>query len=204
MRTQSQNPENTSSSRPRTLARELDRGARQMNSVRSAPRTTGPAQVQAHHAAKASAAVPALNPALKRSMPDRVDAFERKSVTSQLLQRGMTGAGVSKLQQQLVAAKFMSVDDQRSGPGVYGPRTEAAVKRLQAYVGLPVTGIAAPSTLAALASGVRFQPAPAKTRDPESTMPVALARVHAKLSETFTDEVTQPMGRPVLERNTGL
>lgn len=158
-----------------------------MTSVRLAPRTTGPAQVQGHHAAKAPVA-----PAAKRP----VDAFERKSVTSQILQRGMTGAAVSRLQQQLVAAKFMSLDDQRSGPGVYGPRTEAAVKRLQAYAGLPVTGIAAPSTLAALASGVRYQPPPAKTRDPDVTMPVRLSMVHAKLSETFTDEVTQPMGRP--------
>lgn len=138
-----------------------------------------------------------MAPAVK-TVKKQVDAFERKSVTSQLLQRGMTGAAVSKLQQQLVAAKFMSIDDQRSGPGVYGPRTEAAVKRLQAFVGLPVTGVAAPSTLAALASGVRFQPAPAKTRDPDVTMPVRLSMVHAKLSETFTDEVTQPMGRPTI------
>ena len=126
----------------------------------------------------------------------KVDAFERKSVTSQILQRGMTGAAVSKLQQQLVAAKFMSVDEQRSGPGVYGPRTENAVKRLQAHVGLPVTGIAAPSTLAALASGARYQPV-MKQRDPEVTTPITMAMVHAKLSETFTDDVTQPMGSPL-------
>ncbi len=131
--------------------------------------------------------------------PGKVDAFERKSVTAQILQRGMTGAAVSKLQQQLVAAKFMSVDEQRSGPGVYGPRTENAVKRLQAYVGLPVTGIAAPSTLAALASGARYQPVQAKPmkRDPEVTTPITMAMVHAKLSETFTDDVTQPLGSPL-------
>src|SRR3990167_1887121 len=109
-----------------------------MTSVRLAPRTTAPASVQGHHAPKSSAPAAARKP---------VDGFERKSVTTQLLQRGMTGSAVSQLQQRLVAAKFMSSNDFKSGPGVYGPRTEAAVMRLQAHVGLPVTGVAAPSTL---------------------------------------------------------
>lgn len=131
-------------------------------------------------------------------MKKAIDGFERKSVTAQLLQRGSTGAAVTQLQQRLVAAKFMSQNDFRSGPGVYGPRTEAAVKRLQAHVGLPVTGVAAPSTLAALASGARYQPvAPERSRGAETTSPVSLGQVHAKLAETFTDEVTQPMGRPI-------
>lgn len=154
-----------------------------MTSVRFAPRPTGPVQAQAQHAPRAVVA-----PAKKV-----VDGFERKSVTAQLLQRGMTGPVVSQLQSRLLAAKFMSMDDFKSGPGVYGPRTEAAVKRLQAHVGLPVTGIAAPSTLAALANGARYQP----VREPETTKPISLAQVHARLSETFTDEDTQPMGRPI-------
>ncbi|HEY1088968.1 MAG TPA: peptidoglycan-binding domain-containing protein, partial [Archangium sp.] len=86
-----------------------------------------------------------------------VDGFERK-VAAAALQRGMTGAAVTQLQQKLVTAKFMSLNDFRSGPGVYGPRTEAAVKRLQLRVGLPVTGIANASTQQALASGARFEP----------------------------------------------
>ncbi len=162
-----------------------------MTSVRLAPRTAAPAQAQAHHSPRPSA------PALKK----QVDGFERKSVTAprlgsgqaQLLQRGMTGAAVTQLQQKLVTAKFMSLNDLKSGPGVYGPRTEAAVKRLQAHIGLPATGIAAPSTLAALASGARYEP----VREPELTTPISLSLVHARLSETFTDEVTQPMGRPM-------
>ena len=155
-----------------------------MTSVRFTPRPTGPLQAQARHAPKAVVA----------SAKKAVDGFERKSVTAPSLQRGMTGPSVSGLQSRLVAAKFMSMDDFKSGPGVYGPRTEAAVKRLQAHVGLPVTGIAAPSTLAALASGARYQP----VREPAAvTTPISLAQVHARLSETFTDEDTQPMGRPL-------
>ena len=155
-----------------------------MTSVRLAPRTNvASAQVQGHHAARATPAA--------RKM---VDGFERKSVSAApLLQRGMMGPAVTQLQQRLVAAKFMPSNDIKSGPGVYGPRTEAAVKRLQAHVGLPLTGIAAPSTLAALASGARFEP----VRDPDVTSPLLMAVVHSRLCETFTDEVTQPMGRPL-------
>jgi peptidoglycan hydrolase-like protein with peptidoglycan-binding domain len=155
-----------------------------MTSVRLTPRTTNAASVQGHHPARPAAAAVVKRP---------VDGFERKSVTAPMLQRGMMGPAVTQLQQRLVAAKFMPSTDFKSGPGVYGPRTEAAVKRLQAHVGLPVTGMAAPSTLAALAGGARYQP----VREPEATSPVHLAQVHARLSETFTDEVTQPMGRPL-------
>ena len=155
-----------------------------MTSVRLTPRTTAPFQVQGQ-------AARAATPLVKK----RVDGFEqRKPLGAALIQRGMMGPAVTQLQQRLVTAKFMSQNDFKSGPGVYGPRTEAAVKRLQAHVGLPVTGIAGHSTLAALASGAKYQP----VREPEATMPVSLAAVHAKLSETFTDEVTQPMGRPLV------
>ena len=109
----------------------------------------------------------------------------------------MTGAAVRGLQQKLVNAGFMPLADLRSGPGVYGPRTEAAVRRLQASVGLPETGVAAPSTLAALNSGARYEPRPVARRSPEVTQPVGRAAVLAKLAETFSDDITQPMGRPV-------
>jgi peptidoglycan hydrolase-like protein with peptidoglycan-binding domain len=159
-----------------------------MTSVRLSPRLGTP--VQGHHAARP---LSTTSGAVKKS----VDGFERKSVVTQVLQRGMTGAAVTSLQQKLVAAKFMSNADFRSGPGVYGPRTEAAVMRLQQSVGLAVTGLAGPTTMAALASGARYQPAVPKVQSPETTTPIALAHVRARLSETFTDEVTQPIGIPI-------
>ncbi|MGV3620082.1 MAG: peptidoglycan-binding domain-containing protein [Archangium sp.] len=121
-----------------------------------------------------------------------VDGFERKSPVVQTLQRGMTGSAVSSLQQKLVAAKFMSIGDYRSGPGVYGPRTEAAVARLQEQVGLPATGIANAKTQAALAGGARWQP-----ETPTMTMPINLTAVRARLSQTFADDVTQPIAVPL-------
>ncbi|PZR17324.1 MAG: hypothetical protein DI536_03080 [Archangium gephyra] len=108
------------------------------------------------------------------------------------LRRGTTGAAVSALQQKLVAAKFMSLADFRSGPGVYGPRTEAAVARLQEQAGLPVTGIANAKTQAALAGGARGQPE-ALTM----TMPLHLTAVRNRLSHAFADDVTQPIAVPL-------
>lgn len=154
-----------------------------MTSVRLSPlRSSTPAQ---GHGAAPRAATPVVKKA--------VDGFERKSVSvAPVLQRGMTGSSVTSLQHKLVAARFMPLGDFKSGPGVYGPRTEAAVKRLQEFVGLPVTGVAGPSTMAALNSGARFVPA----ADVEKTVPIAKKHVLAKLSETFTDEVTQPIAVP--------
>lgn len=119
-----------------------------------------------------------------------VDGFERKA-TVPTLQRGLTGAAVTVLQQRLVSARFMSANDFKSGPGVYGPRTEAAVARLQEQLGLPVTGVATPKTQAALAGGARWQP------QPTATTPINLSEVRAKLSQTFADDVTQPMAVPL-------
>jgi peptidoglycan hydrolase-like protein with peptidoglycan-binding domain len=150
---------------------------------------TSPVRLSPRTAAAASRAAPRVEVAKPQARP--LDGFERKSVTAVLvLQRGMTGAVVTGLQQKLVASRFMPPSDFKSGPGVYGPRTEAAVRRLQEYAGLPVTGVVGPSTFAALHSGLRFEP-------PEVTAPIRAGQVHARLSETFSDEVTQPVGVPI-------
>ncbi len=121
----------------------------------------------------------------------QVDGFERKPAPVLTLQRGMTGSAVTALQQKLVAGRFMSTSDFKSGPGVYGPRTEAAVLRLQESVGLPQTGVATAGTQAALSSGARWQP------QPEPTLPISLNAVRARRSHTFADDVTQPIALPL-------
>jgi peptidoglycan hydrolase-like protein with peptidoglycan-binding domain len=70
------------------------------------------------------------------------------------------------------------------------------VKRFQASVGLPVTGVADRQTQAALASGTRFQASRQSARHIEDvpTQPTLQAQVHVRLSDTFSDEVTAPMG----------
>ncbi|MFT3708890.1 MAG: peptidoglycan-binding domain-containing protein [Archangium sp.] len=153
---------------------------------------TSPVRLSPRTASAASRQAPRVEVPKQAVAQKQVDGFEqKKSVTVLVLQRGMTGSIVTGLQQKLVAARFMSNADFKSGPGVYGPRTEAAVKRLQAYVGLPVTGVAGPSTFSALNGGARFE-----ARN-EETAPIQYSRVQARLSETFSEEVTQPLGVPL-------
>lgn len=80
-----------------------------------------------------------------------VDAFERpKSVVVQALRRGATGSAVKAMQLRLVTKGYLSRSDFLNGTGVFGPRTETAVKRLQVEFGLPVTGVLDARTSAAL------------------------------------------------------
>lgn len=50
---------------------------------------------------------------------------------TQSLQPGMTGPAVEQLQKYLVQIGYMSPDDMATGPGIYGPKTTAAVAKLQ-------------------------------------------------------------------------
>lgn len=63
-----------------------------------------------------------------------------------MLKQGSKGEAVTALQKKLAAQGI------NPGPvdGVFGPKTEAAVKRYQERSGLTSDGIAGPKTLAAL------------------------------------------------------
>ncbi len=56
------------------------------------------------------------------------------------------------MQVKLVAKGLMSRSDFLNGTGVFGPRTETAVKRLQVENGLPVTGVLDGRSIAALSA----------------------------------------------------
>jgi peptidoglycan hydrolase-like protein with peptidoglycan-binding domain len=78
------------------------------------------------------------------------------------LQRGMTGGLVRELQRHLVAEGDLRSADVATGPGVFGPRTEHAVRAFQEREGLPVTGMVGPQTWAALL-GDGFSPPRSET-----------------------------------------
>ena len=71
-----------------------------------------------------------------------------------ILRRGSRGSAVAQLQEQLSAAGF----DPGAADGIFGARTDAAVRAFQQARGLMVDGIVGPRTWAALASGT--QPSP--------------------------------------------
>jgi peptidoglycan hydrolase-like protein with peptidoglycan-binding domain len=95
------------------------------------------------------------------------------------LQRGMTGGLVRELQRHLVAEGHLRAADAATGPGVFGPRTETAVKAFQQSEGLPVTGMVGPQTWAALLDD-GFQPA-----RPQGTV--------TEVPKTLDTSVTRPL-----------
>lgn len=74
-------------------------------------------------------------------------------VPSVALQPGASGAEVKKLQDYLVALGFMTAEQVATGPGIYGPKTTAAVKALQERLGVDNSsgpGYFGPRTIEAL------------------------------------------------------
>ena len=65
-----------------------------------------------------------------------------------MLKTGSSGDEVAKLQKRLAASGF----DPGAADGVFGPKTEAALKAFQESAGIAVDGIAGPATNAALAA----------------------------------------------------
>ncbi|WP_224360811.1 peptidoglycan recognition protein family protein [Hyalangium versicolor] len=87
------------------------------------------------------------------STPVRTTATAAKaSVTAPPagLRKGDEGPKVKQLQDALVQLKYMTKEQVATGPGVFGPKTEAAVKKFQADQKLPNTGFYGDQTHAAL------------------------------------------------------
>jgi len=123
-------------------------------------------------------------PTVARKPVARVDSFEApRPAAAPSLMRGMMGGAVRALQQRLVARGYLSRSDMATGAGVFGPRTEAAVRKFQTLAGLKATGVANAATQAALAEKPkmvaidetptdRFISPPAAANDDESTTPM--------------------------------
>jgi peptidoglycan hydrolase-like protein with peptidoglycan-binding domain len=89
-----------------------------------------------------------------RSATASAPAAPRLPVPATDLRRGQTGPEVRKLQEALVSLGYLSAQDMATGPGTFGPKTEAAVKRLQTASGLPATGAYEASTRQALTTAL--------------------------------------------------
>lgn len=66
------------------------------------------------------------------------------------LERGSRGAQVEMLQRALVKLGYMTQEEMNTGPGIFGPRTERALRACQRDHGLVADGIYGPKTQAAL------------------------------------------------------
>jgi predicted chitinase/LysM repeat protein len=65
------------------------------------------------------------------------------------LEKGARGPAVEQLQKALVKAGHLSQADMNTGPGVFGPKTQGALKEFQRAHGVPDTGYYGPKTRAA-------------------------------------------------------
>ncbi len=74
----------------------------------------------------------------------------RAGVPQSDLQRGMQGEEVRQLQSALVQLGHMTQAQMDTGPGVFGPQTEASLKSFQAANGVPSTGFYGPMTREAM------------------------------------------------------
>jgi len=82
----------------------------------------------------------------------RTAATSRAAVTAPPagLRKGDEGPKVKQLQDALVKLKYMTTAQVATGPGIFGAKTEAAVKKFQADKKLPTTGYYGDMTHAAL------------------------------------------------------
>jgi|GEM_PF-1908927 len=72
--------------------------------------------------------------------PNPTPTTPSNPATGGTLRRGQNGRAVEALQDKLIRLGLMTEAQQRTGPGIFGPQTEAAVKQFQRGVGLAQTG----------------------------------------------------------------
>jgi peptidoglycan hydrolase-like protein with peptidoglycan-binding domain len=102
------------------------------------------------------------------------------------LQRGSTGDDVKRVQRSIVrdgyrsAANDLGLDGAEDVDGIFGPRTETAVRRFQTERGLVVDGVVGPVTWAALPLK---EPVPRIARGAHGASVTALQTVLARLPE---------------------
>ncbi len=75
------------------------------------------------------------------------------SVPAAGLARGSMGEGVKALQNQLVKLGYMTAGEIATGPGIFGPKTEAALKAFQTANNIAPTGKFGPTTQTAMQKG---------------------------------------------------
>jgi surface antigen len=88
------------------------------------------------------------------------------------LQQGSTGAAVQQLQDDLVKLGYLTQAQVQTGPGIFGPQTQAAVQRFQADHGVPQTGYFGPLTRVAMnqaLQGAPSTPPPAGSPPPSTS-----------------------------------
>lgn len=104
-------------------------------------------------------------------------------VPTATLRKGSRGAQVRQLQNALVRLGFMSQAQMNTGPGIFGRRTDAALRNFQRSKNLVVDGIYGPKTRAALTTALGGS-APTAPTNPTAPSSVSGARINEILRGT--------------------
>ncbi|MFP2910324.1 transglycosylase SLT domain-containing protein [Pyxidicoccus sp. 3LFB2] len=83
------------------------------------------------------------------SKPPQGSSVKGMALPGRDLEKGARGADVEKLQKALVKGGYMTQAEMNTGPGIFGPRTQDALKEFQAANGVKNTGYYGPLTRAA-------------------------------------------------------
>ncbi len=89
---------------------------------------------------------------LKALAPKPDKPLKGTTVPAVNLKRGSQGPGVKLLQSALVKLRYMTQAQMDTGPGIFGAKTEAALKKFQKAQGVDPLGVYGPKTRAAFAS----------------------------------------------------
>jgi peptidoglycan hydrolase-like protein with peptidoglycan-binding domain len=96
-----------------------------------------------------------------RSAPAAGKPLKGVTVPGVDLQRGAQGAAVKQLQRALVKARVMTQAQMNTGPGVFGPVTQASLKKFQRAHRVEAIGVYGPKTRAAFVRlGAKLAKAP--------------------------------------------
>lgn len=81
-----------------------------------------------------------FNRSLRRYRETQTPSSPNTNNTNNVLARGRRGRAVDALQDKLIALGLMTERQKKTGPGIFGPRTQNAVEKFQKAVGLSASG----------------------------------------------------------------
>ncbi|MFQ3581330.1 MAG: glucosaminidase domain-containing protein [Chloracidobacterium sp.] len=127
---------------------------------------------------------PAPQPTPPASQPLPPAAPPPTGVPQETLRQGNRGESVRLLQQSLIRLGYMTEAAYNTGPGIFGPRTDAALRAFQRDAGITVDGIYGPQTRQALTQALARQAgATSYTVRPGDTLSVIAQRYRTTVDE---------------------
>lgn len=116
------------------------------------------------------------------------------------LRRGMEGSPVEQIQRELVRTGHLTQEQMNTGPGTFGPATEAAVKAFQRSRGLEDDGVVGKDTRAALLEATRPAQPGNGTQRPAAPRIEDVAAGKAELRQGMQGPAVEQLQRELVRR----